>query len=107
MRHDDLIAILDRAPGVDGAGEPNGEWIARDPIWANAQFPTGAAMMRAASVHADAQVSIARASFRVWADETLNTLQRVRHLGRDYDINDVLPDSNDRRFVFLSCARAT
>lgn len=107
MRHDDLIQILVRDPGRDGAGEPIGGWLAQPEIWANAQFPTGAAIMRAGndSQHAGAPGTIVRASFRLWADRAIDTSQRVRHLGHDYKINATLPDSSDRRFMFLACER--
>lgn len=109
MRHDDLIAILQQAPGRDGAGEPNGEWVPQPEIWANAQFPTGAAIMRAGGgeLHAGAPTSVVMASFRIWADPTVDTTQRVRHQGFDYRIKAVLQDSTDRRFAFLACERAT
>lgn len=105
MRHDDQIAILRRVPGKDAAGEPIESWEALREIWANAQFPTGAAIMRAGNngAHADAEVSIIRASFRVWADPTIDTTQRLRHLGVDYAIKATLPDTGDRRFMFLAC----
>ena len=107
MRHDDLISILQRVPGKDAAGEMIESWQSLPEIWANAQFPTGAAIMRAGNngAHADAEVSIIRASFRIWGDPTIDTTQRVRHLGSDYTIKATLPDSADRRFMFLACER--
>jgi SPP1 family predicted phage head-tail adaptor len=103
MRHDERIAILQSASGRDAAGQPVEGWTPLPEIWANVQFPTGAAVMRAGQdgVHASAPISIVRASFRVWADPTIGMIQRVRHLGLDYKINAVMPDSNDRRFMFI------
>lgn len=107
MRHDDRIAILRLSSERDAAGEPVGGWVADPEIWANAQFPTGAAIMRAASdeLRADAPVSVVRASFRIWADSSIDESCQVRYLGSDYKIHATVPDSADRRFVFLACAR--
>lgn len=107
MRHDDRIAILVRGPERDAAGEPIGDWVPQPEIWANAQFPTGAAIMRAGNdgLHAGAPTAVVRASFRIWADPAVDTAKRVRHLGIDYKIGATLPDSTDRRFMFLACER--
>lgn len=101
MRLDDQIELLQPPIGRDGAGDPTGEWVPLPPVWANVLFLSGVETLRAG-----AEVAMTRASIRVWADPDITTAMRARFNGVDYDIKSALPDSRDRRFMFLVCEGA-
>jgi len=94
----DRVQILKRIPGRDSAGQPVETWPVLRPVWANVKFQSGAGAMRA-----NADLSIVKCSIRIRVRRDVDASMRVRHLGIDYDIKAVLPDSEDRDFMFLVC----
>ncbi|WP_306393349.1 phage head closure protein [Telluria beijingensis] len=94
----DRVALLKRAAGRDGAGQPVESWSVLRTVWANVKFQSGAEAMRA-----NADVSIVKCSIRIRAARDVDASMRARHQGVIYDVQAVLPDSNDRDFMFLVC----
>lgn len=94
----DRVALLKRVDGRDGAGQPVENWPVLREAWANVKFQSGAEVMRA-----NADVSVVKCSIRIRARRDVDASMRARHLGVVYDIQAVLPDSNDRDFMFLVC----
>lgn len=94
----DRVAILRRAAGRDGAGQQTAGWTVVRHLWSNVKFQSGAEVMRA-----NVDVSIVKCSIRIWARRDIDASMGVRYLGVNYDIKAVLPDSNDRDFMFLVC----
>ena len=92
------INLLRRAAGRDAAGQRAKGWEVARTLWANVKFQTGAEVMRA-----DADVSIVKCSIRIRVSRDVDASMRARHKGVAYDIQAVLPDSNDRDFMFLVC----
>jgi len=98
----DRIALLKRATTRDGAGQRlPAAWTALPDIWANVKFQSGAEAMRA-----NADVSIVKCSIRIRARPDVDATMKARYKRVDFDIKAVLPDSNDRDFVFLVCEAA-
>lgn len=95
------ITLLRRAAGVDALNQPIDTWTALPDLFADVRFQSGLETLRAG-----AEVSVVRASIRVRARNDIDSSMRVRYLGVDYDIKAVLPDSADRRFMFLICEAA-
>ncbi len=94
----DRVALLKRTAGRDGAGQPVENWPVLREVWANVKFQSGAEVMRA-----NADVSIVKCSIRIRVARDVDASMRARHKGVAYDIQAVLPDSNDRDFMFLVC----
>ena len=94
----DRVELLKRATGRDGAGQPVESWPVLRGVWANVKFQSGAEVMRA-----NADVSIVKCSIRIRAVRDVDSSMRARHKGVVYDIQAVLPDSNNRDFMFLAC----
>jgi SPP1 family predicted phage head-tail adaptor len=85
--------------GRDAAGQPIPDDFAALPDrWGDVLFQTGAEVMRGNAV-----VSITRCSIRANASPEVTNAWRVRYLGVDYDVQSVLPDSRDRRKMFIVC----
>lgn len=98
----DRIALLKRTAGRDGAGQKLPEaWAPLPEIWANVKFQSGAEAIRA-----NADVSIVRCSIRIRVRSDVDATMRACYKRVDYDIQAVLPDSNDRDFMFLVCETA-
>jgi SPP1 family predicted phage head-tail adaptor len=98
MRLDDQVAILDCGTTQDAAGQLTESWTPRPVIWGNVLFQSGAEVMRA-----NVEISVIQVSIRVWSDPSIDTTARVQHINIVYNIKAVLPDSKDRRFMFLVC----
>lgn len=95
----DRIVLLKRTAGRDGAGQRLPEaWVRMQEVWANVKFQSGAEIMRA-----NADVSIVKCSIRIRVRSDVDASMKARYLRTDYDIKAVLPDSNDRDFMFLVC----
>lgn len=97
----DKVVFQTPPAGKDAAGQVIGGWTSLDPVWADARFPTGAEVVRGGLT-----VATKRASFRVRARADIDTTMRLVHKGEAYDIQAVLPDSKDRRFMFVVCESA-
>lgn len=95
------IQLLKRYTARDAAGQRAKGWEVARTLWANVKFQTGAEVMRA-----DANVSIVKCSIRIRARRNVDASMGARYLGVDYDIRAVLPDSNDRDYMFLVCESA-
>jgi len=89
---------LKPAPGRDAAGQPTEGWEALRPRWGDVLFQTGAETMRA-----NTEVVIKRCSIRANYDPAVNETWRARYLGVEYEIKSAVPDSKDRRKMFLTC----
>ena len=94
----DRVQILQRVPGRDAAGQPIESWPLLRTTWANVKFQSGAGAIRA-----NADLSIVKCSIRIRVRRDVDASMRARHLGVDYDIKALLPDSDDRDFMFLVC----
>jgi SPP1 family predicted phage head-tail adaptor len=95
---DEKVTLLKREAGQDSKGRPLDNWTALPDIWANVRFQSGAEAVRGG-----AETSIVRVSIRIWARYDVDGDMRIRHLGKDYNIKSAVPDSTDRRFMFLVC----
>lgn len=99
LRMDEQVTLVKREAGQDSKGRPLDNWMPLFPeIWANVRFQSGAEVVRGG-----AETSIVRVSIRIWARDDIDGDMRIRHLGKDYNIKSAMPDSNDRRFMFLVC----
>jgi SPP1 family predicted phage head-tail adaptor len=96
------IKLLERQIGKDSAGQPVDDWVVRAEVWGDCLFQTGAEVMRA-----NAEASIVRCSIRINARSDVTGAWRARYKGVDYDIKSALPDSKDRRKMFLLCESVT
>lgn len=94
------IALLQRAPGTNGAGQPSKVFNEVATIWADVRFQSGAEVLRAG-----ADVAIKRVTIRIRARAGLDTGWRIRYQGEMFDIKSALPDQ-DRSFMFLVCESA-
>jgi len=94
----DRVQILKRVAGRDSAGQPTESWSALRSTWANVKFQSGAGAIRA-----NADLSIVKCSIRIRVCRDIDASMRARYKGIDYDIEAVLPDSDDRDFMFLVC----
>ncbi|WP_349743923.1 phage head closure protein [Roseateles cavernae] len=97
-----LITIRHRAPGTDGAGQPNGEMVNLVDLWADIRHPSGIEAARG-----DAPVSTVRASIKVRLRSGITAAMQAVHGTTVYDIKAVLPDLVDRRYMFLVCEAST
>lgn len=95
------ITLLRRATGVDSLNQPIDTWAALPDLFADVRFQSGMETLRAG-----AEVSVLRASIRVRARADIDSGMRARYLNTDFDIKAVVPDSADRRFMFLICEAA-
>lgn len=98
MKMNHKIALIKRVADRDGAGQAVENWVALPERWANVLFQSGAEVMRA-----NADVAIKKCSIRIRASRDVDESMRARYQGVEYDIKSVLPDSNDRDFMFLVC----
>lgn len=92
------FTLLKPAAGRDAAGQPVDGWEALPERWGDVLFQTGAETMRANS-----GVVIKRCSIRANYDPAIDESWRARYLGVEYNIRSAVPDSNDRRKMFLVC----
>jgi SPP1 family predicted phage head-tail adaptor len=92
------IKLLKRQDGRDAAGQSVESWPELASVWADVRFEKGVEVLRA-----NADASVVRASIRVRTRSDVDHSMRVSYLGTAYDIKAVLPDSSDRRFMFLVC----
>ncbi len=87
--------------GKDAAGQVIGGWTSMPLVWADARFPTGAEVVRNGL-----SVTTKRGSFRVRARADIDATMRLVHKGETYNVQAVLPDAKDRRFMFVVCEAA-
>lgn len=92
------ITLLKPPAATDAAGRPLKDWTPLPDIWANVRFQSGAEVIRGG-----AETSIVRVSIRIRARQDVDGSMRARYLGVEYNIKSVLPDNNDRQFMFLVC----
>jgi SPP1 family predicted phage head-tail adaptor len=93
------VTLLRRDIGKDAAGQSVESWESLPDVWADVLFETGAQVLRA-----NLQANVKRASIRIRSRPDVDSTMRVRYLGEEYEIKGPpLPDSNDRRFMFLVC----
>lgn len=98
----DRIMLQVRAATVDAAGQPVETWADAAQVWADVRFQTGAEVLRN-----DLNASIVRISVRIRVLAGIDTSWRLVHKGVAYDVKSALPDSQDRRFLFLVCESAS
>lgn len=96
------VTIRQQAAGTDAAGQPLAGWVTVDTVWASIRHPSGIEALRA-----DAPVSTARASIKVRLRSGITAAMQAVHGATVYDIKAVLPDQEDRRYMFLVCEAST
>lgn len=94
----DRIKIQRRTDGVNEVGEPLPDgWEDYVSLWANVRHPSGSEAIRSG-----ADTSTVKASVRVrWRTDLTAGMQMV-HMGKNYDIEAVLPGF-DRKWTDLLC----
>lgn len=97
----DKITIQQPPAERDAAGQAVGDWTSLSPVWADIRWPSGAEAVRNGLTTATLQASI-MVRTRADIDETM----RVLHNGKLYNIQAILPNHRDRRFMFLVCEAA-
>jgi SPP1 family predicted phage head-tail adaptor len=91
--------IKKRISGRDDHGQPNTGWEVFDPIaWANIAFSSGLE-----TIKGDAQVSVAKASVRMYFRLDLTADMQVEAEGLVFKVQSVLPDFRKREYVDLVC----
>lgn len=91
--------IKRRVSGRDDHGQPSTSWEVFDPrAWANVAFSGGLE-----TIKADAQVSVAKASIRMYFRLDLTADMRIEAEGMVFEIKTVLPDLQKRERVDLVC----
>lgn len=86
----------------DAAGQLVGGFDPLPKRWGDVLFQTGAETMRA-----NTEVVIKRCSIRANYDPAINESWRAQYLGVEYEIKSAVPDSRDRRKMFLVCESVT
>ena len=97
----DRLTIQAPPTEKDAAGQVVGGWTSLPDIWADFRFQTGAEVLRGGL-----SVATVRVTARVWQRNDIDNTMRAVHKSVAYDIKAVLPDSKDRRFMFLVCESA-
>lgn len=98
MALNDRIDIRVRQDGSDDWGQPSQSWVPQLTVWGDARFLSGVG-----AIQANAELSDVRASIRVRANPRIQEGQRVLARGKEMVIKAILPDSEVRGFVFLTC----
>lgn len=93
-----FVTIQTRAEGRDDLGQPLDTWETFDEVWAQIVYLSGIE-----SIKADANVSIARVSIRVFYRTDIHAGMRVEHEGTIYEIKSVLPDVVWKKHTDLGC----
>jgi SPP1 family predicted phage head-tail adaptor len=91
--------IKRRLSGRDDHGQPNTGWEVFDSrAWADIKFSSGLE-----TIKADAQVSVAKASVRMYFRLDLTADMRIEAEGLVFEVKSVLPDFGKREHVDLVC----
>ena len=98
----DRVTLQTRGEGKDAAGQLVETWPDAAQVWADVRFQTGAEVLRN-----DLAASIVRISVRIRTLAGIDGSWRLVHKGEAYDVKSALPDSQDRRFMFLVCESAS
>jgi SPP1 family predicted phage head-tail adaptor len=98
----DRITLQTRQAGVDEVGQPVETWADAAQVWANVRFQTGAEVLRN-----DLAASIVRISVRIRVLAGIDASWRLVFKDAAYNVKSALPDSEDRRFMFLVCESAS
>lgn len=93
------VTITKRGPEVDEIGQP----IDAAPVvvarpWANIRHLNGTE-----TIKAGAETSIVKASIRILYRHGIDAGMQVTHKTTTYQIEAVLPDETDRKFIDLAC----
>lgn len=97
----DRITIQKPPEGNGALRPPPGAWNDVAAVWADMRFPSGAEVIRGGLT-----TNVVQASARVRTRVDVDATMRLVHKGVTYNIQSVLPDSKDRRFMFLVCDAA-
>lgn len=92
------IQILTQTEGQDEAGQPLGQWIVHDEVWAKALSLNGVQTIRAG-----AEAKTVKVSFRVRYREDLTDAMRVKDGGNVLTILALLPDRAKKSYLDLVC----
>lgn len=84
--------------GTDDLGQPTTTPTTLATVWANVRYPSGTE-----AIKADGQASIVKASVRIRRRTDVTAAMEVVHGSTVMKINAVLPDEEDREFMFLVC----
>ena len=93
-----FVTVQSMAETEDVLGQPTGSWSTLAQVWASIKHMNGIEHIRSG-----AESSTVRASIKLRKRSDLTAKHRVLHGGRVYDVEAVLPDVEDRKFMFLSC----
>lgn len=98
----DRITIQRKTAIGDGWNQPQTDgWIDHAKVWANVEHRSGVA-----TIKADADTSVVKASIRIRWRTDITAGMRVLFSGQTYDIDAVLPGST-REHVDLVCTQVT
>lgn len=92
------ITLQQRGAGVDALGEASGAWTDIATVWGEIRHLNGMETLKAG-----AEKSVVRASIKVNRRAGITNGMRALHGTTAYDVDAVLPDEVDRRFMFLTC----
>lgn len=94
----DRITIRERVTGADSIGQPTAEWIDLGVFWADVRHLRGLETLRAG-----ADVSVLRASVRMWHRAEVTAAMQVVHGDTTYEIKSPPLRNSDKRFMDLVC----
>lgn len=94
----DRVTIQNEAPGAGSLRQQAGEWVDLGVFWADVRHLGGLETMRANS-----EVSVLRASVRMWYRPEIEAAMRLVHNGVTYGISSPPLRNADRRFMDLVC----
>jgi len=93
-----LVSIQSRAAGVDEVGQPNGAWTQLAQVWANVRYQRGVEVIKGG-----AEMSARRVSIKIRRRTDVTSAMRVVYAGTTFEVKAVLPDEEDRKYVYLAC----
>ena len=95
------IVVRQQQAGQDSIGQPTQLWVQIARVFANVQYESGAA-----AIKADRQLSTVRASVKVRRRPEWAPGLQVEHRGQLLLVTAVLPDEKTRDHVYLVCEGA-
>lgn len=90
------VEFLRKTRVKDAAGQTLDEWVSMVTTWGDFRYQSGLA-----TIKSDAQASIAKASLRIRYRTDITPDMVVQLDGQKFDIDAVLPDRAQRKFVDL------
>ena len=100
------ITIQQRTTTQDAIGQPVETWTTVATVWADVRGTNGLSFIKEA-IKADADVSIARVSFRVRYRTDITAGMRVVFNSENHDIEAVMPDMAGRQHIDIVCQKVS